>query len=153
MTQQFFDYMDADKAEIKFESYLQYVYIPNLRVRNVKNVELEAETWWESGSRKDYVYIFRWLKMKKGVQRILSIVVEDDPIDFHSDEAIEEAVKDFHIEVWDWVKLDICSNTILAAAPNVTDLTLYWGGNRAILKSWVASDGLVMLEKVRPTLF
>jgi hypothetical protein len=144
VTQQLFDYL----ADMSFESYLQYVYIPNLRVVNVKNDELEKELWWDSHSRKDYVYIFRWLKKTKNVQRILSIVVEDDPVNFHSDEAIEEAVKGFDIEVWNWVKLDMCSDTILAAAENVRDLSLYWSGNKAVLKSWAALDGLARLGKV-----
>ena len=133
---------------MKFEPYLQYVYIPNLRVLNVKDDDLEAEEWWDSHSRKDYVYIFRWLKKAKNVQRILSIVVEDHPINFHSDEAIEEAVKEFDIEEWNWVKFDMCSDTILAAAKNVRHLSLYWSGNRAMLKSWAAPDSLVRLEKV-----
>src|SRR5579862_1886236 len=102
-------------ATIKFEPYLQYVYIPNLRVFDVKNEDPGAErkTWWRSKSRKDYFYIFYWLKESRGVKRILRLVVEDDPINFHSDEVIEEAVKEFDIEEWDWVKPDMCSDTIL----------------------------------------
>lgn len=134
--------------DIKFEPYLQYVYIPNLRVHDVSNPELEAEEWWDSHSRKDFVYIFRWLKDDRKVRRILSIYVEDDPSNPHSDEAIEQALQTFNVEVWNWVKPDICSDTILAAAQNVRDLTLYWNGNRAVLKSWAAGDGLARLGKV-----
>lgn len=146
MTQQFFDYMST----IKFEPYLQYVYIPNLRVRDVKNEEprVEREPWWRSKSRKDYFYIFSWLKTSRRVKRILSLVVKDDPVNFHGDEVIEEAVKEFDIETWDWMKPDMCSDTILAAAKNVRDLTLHWSGNRAVLNSWSAPKGLASLRKV-----
>ena len=82
------------------------------------------------------------------VKKILKIVVEDDRNDPHSDEAIERAVTDFDVEEWDWVKEDICSDTILAAARNVRDLTLYWSGNRAVLKSWAGHDGLTLLSEV-----
>ena len=147
MTQQLFDYL----VPVTFEKHLQYVRIPRLQVINAKDDELEKEPWWSSQSRKDYVYIFRWLKKKKEVERILTIVVDDDPVNPHSDEAIEEAVKGFDIETWNWIKMDMCSDTILAAAENVRDLTLFWSGNRAVLKSWAASDGLARLEKVIST--
>ncbi|KAI1420270.1 hypothetical protein F5Y12DRAFT_791763, partial [Xylaria sp. FL1777] len=134
-------------AEMKFEQYLQYVFIPNLRVRGVKNTELEKQEWWESQSRKDCAYIFEWLRTKLKVEKIIRITVEDDPTDFHSDEVIEYALRGFDIEEWNWVKWDLCSETIYNAAPNVRDVDLYWSGNKAILKSWAAEDGLVKLKQ------
>ncbi|KAI9689796.1 MAG: hypothetical protein M1822_009678 [Bathelium mastoideum] len=147
VTQQFFDYMET----IRFEPYLLYVYIPNLRVLDdvkFKDSKPDRQPWWRSKSRKDYFYIFSWLRTSRSVKRILSIVVEDDPSDFHGDEVIEEAVKDFDIEEWDWVKPDMCSETILAAAKNVRDLTLHWSGNRAVLRSWALPGGLANLGKL-----
>ncbi|KAH8199094.1 hypothetical protein TruAng_006730 [Truncatella angustata] len=148
VSQELLNYI-AKSAVMRFEPYLQYVGVPNVRVVNVRMERLEAESWWESHSRKDYVYIFEWLRTTMKVKRILKIVVEDDPNNVHSDEAIERAVASFDIEEWDWMKLDMCSDTILAAARNVRDLSLYWSGNRAILKSWAASDGLVLLKELR----
>jgi hypothetical protein len=136
-------------AKMNFEPYLQYVYIPNLSVIDVKNEQLEATDWWDSHSRKDYAYIFWWLEKTKTVQRIFSIVVVDDPSNPHSDEVIEHAAKPFDVEEWDWRKPDICSDTLVAAAKNVRDLTLYWSGNRAVLKSWAAEDGLALLPKLK----
>jgi hypothetical protein len=133
---------------MSFDTYLQYVFVPRLRVVGVANPDLESEDWWGSLSRKDYVYIFRWLKDVMKVERILSIAIEDDPTNFHSDEAIEEALKGFEIEVWNWVKPDMCIDTIYAAAENVMNLTLHWSGNRTILKSWAAMDGLAKLQNV-----
>ena len=148
LTQKFLDSIYSSEA-IKFEPYLQYVYIPNLRVVNVKMKALEDQSWWDSLSCKDFVIIFEWLRARMRVKRILEIVVDDDPKNPHSDEVIEQAVKSFDVEQWDWVKLDMCADTILAAAQNVRHLTLYWSGNKAVLNSWAADDGLARLEKVR----
>jgi hypothetical protein len=135
---------------LAFEPLLQYVYIPNLSVVDVKpdNAELMKKDWWKAKSRKDYFFIFDWLRKSRRVERILSIIVDDDPVNFHGDEVIEEAVSSFNIEKWNWVKLDMCSDTIYAAARNVRHLTLHWSGNRAVLKSWAALDGLAKLKEV-----
>lgn len=82
------------------------------------------------------------------MKRILSVTVDDDPANPHSDEVIEKSVEGFDIETWDWMKFDMCSDTIHAAAKNVRDLTLYWSGRRAVLKSWAAPDGLAKLASL-----
>lgn len=135
-------------AAIKFEEYLQYVHIPKLCVRDVVNEELTKRPWWDSNSRKDYAYIFEWLRSKK-VRKIMRIKVEDDDNDFHSDELIEQSLKGFGIEEWNWFKWDMCIETICNAAPEIREVDLYWSGNKAILKSWAAEDGLARLKKVR----
>ncbi|ETS73385.1 hypothetical protein PFICI_14990 [Pestalotiopsis fici W106-1] len=132
---------------MRFEPYLQYVHIPDLRVVNVRMEKLESEPWWKSRSRKDYVYLFEWLKTSMKVQKILEVVVDDHPNDFHSDEIIEYCLKRFDVEALNWAKMDMCSDTIYEAAKNVRDLILYWSGNRAILKSWAAPDGLAQLRE------
>jgi hypothetical protein len=108
---------------------------------------LQSETWWHSSTRKDYVYIFEWLRLEAKVQKILKIIVVDDLCNFHSDEVIEHAVRPFGVESFNWVKLDICSDAILVAAKDVREVTLHWSGNNAILRSWTASDGLVKLKE------
>jgi hypothetical protein len=134
----------------RFEDTLQYVSIPNLRVINMEIPRDPArEEGWRSSNRKDYVYIFDWLRSEAiGVKQILRIVVEDDDHNFHSDEAIEFALKGFKVESWNWMRSDMCSRVIREAAPTVRDLTLYWSGNNAILRSWAAEDGLPQLEEV-----
>lgn len=82
------------------------------------------------------------------MRKIIRIVVQDDPIDFHSDELIEHSLKGFDVEEWRWKKWDMCSDTILEAAPDVRIVDLYWSGNKAILRSWAAADGLVLLKRV-----
>ena len=91
--------------------------------------------------------IFDWLRNTVGVTKIIRVIVEDDPTDFHSDEVIEHSLKGFDVEEWKWFKWDLCIDTILEAAPNVREVNLYWSGNKAILKSWAASDGLASLRQ------
>ncbi|KAM0265159.1 hypothetical protein ACHAQJ_000312 [Trichoderma viride] len=140
-------------AKMKLEQYLQYVAIPNLQVVEVQNKDLEKKAWWESPGRKDYAYIFHWLRHSAGVTKIIRIVVEDDPKDPHSDEVIEHSLKDFDVEEWKWFKWDLCIDTIFVAAPNVREVTLYWSGNKAILKGWAAFDGLASLRQASHVLF
>jgi hypothetical protein len=96
---------------------------------------------------KDFVAIFKWLR-DTGVKRILEIIVDDMGDHPHSDEAIEEAVKGFDVEEWNWKRHDICSQTILRAAQKVRKLHLYSSGNNAVLRSWSGEDGLKGLNYV-----
>ena len=68
--------------------------------------------------------------------------------DCHSDEVIERALSPFEVIVWNWKRYDICSNTILTAAPNVQKLYLYSKGNSAVLLGWSGEDGLKKLKDV-----
>jgi hypothetical protein len=56
--------------------------------------------------------LFKWLREKKGVQKILEVHVEDDGKVSHSDELIVEALKDFDVEI------GIGKNAIFAARPS-----------------------------------
>ncbi|KAL8306097.1 hypothetical protein RB600_008803 [Gaeumannomyces tritici] len=146
------DLLEALAGITHFEDTLQYVSIPDLRVIGMElpiDPNEGAQGWWSS-NRKDYVYIFDWLRSKAiGVKRILKIVVEDDDHNFHSDEAIEFALRGFKVESWNWMRSDMCSQVIKEAAPGVRDVTLYWSGNNAILRSWAAEGGLPQLEQLR----
>jgi len=97
--------------------------------------------------RKDFQMIFAGLK-RKGVKKIIRLVVDDDAETPHSDEVIEE-LSCFEIEEWDWRRIDLCSERIKIAAPRVRTLSLYSSGNSAVLWSWSGVDGLPGLEYVR----
>lgn len=75
------------------------------------------------------------------------MVVDDGDIS-HSDEVIEEALRRFQVEVWDWKKLDISSETIFQAAENVKEISLYSTGNNAVLMGWYSDEGLKKFPKV-----
>ena len=52
------------------------------------------------------------------------------------------------LKVWDWQRTDLSSEVIAKAAPNVSQVNLYWGGNNAVLRSWSESEGLSQLKKL-----
>jgi hypothetical protein len=138
---------------LKFEEILQYVALPNL----LPNIQAPSQTPSGKGKEakseglqtpKHYQQIFKWLKDSRNVKEILRIIVEDDLDNPHSDEVIEETIEPFGVEVWDWRKYDISSETIRRAAPGVKELYLYTTGNNAVLRGWSDQDGLRMLKKV-----
>jgi hypothetical protein len=147
---------------LKFEDSLQYVALPKLRVEQAPKtagsrtavvsaaVEADKTLIQEKPDRvglTDSKIVFNWLA-KNGVKKIIRAIVLDDGDVAHSDEAIEECLTPFKIEVWDWKKPDICSETIYKAAPDVRVVHLYCTGNNAVLRSWSGDEGLAKLKKV-----
>ncbi|KAK3940099.1 hypothetical protein QBC46DRAFT_385990 [Diplogelasinospora grovesii] len=153
-------YLEKLALHLQFESVLACVTLPRLRV------ELSAGGGDESpsgdgakprvsglptsipGSKSqkkgkglnDLVAIFDWLRQKQ-VQKIKKVVVIDDGEPCHSDEAIEDALRGLDVEVWDWKRLDVCSEVIYNCAPNVREVSLYWSGSQATLLGWYSDQG------------
>jgi hypothetical protein len=155
-------YLNRLSRHLKFEDSLQYVALPKLKVEQVQKaasshsavvpaaVETDKTLIQEKPDRvglTDSKIVFNWLA-KNGVKKIIRVIVLDDGDVAHSDEAIEECLKPFKIEVWDWKKPDICSETIYQAAPSVRVVHLYCTGNNAVLRSWSGEDGLAKLKQV-----
>ncbi|KAF8539481.1 hypothetical protein BDD12DRAFT_882254 [Trichophaea hybrida] len=87
---------------LKFENILQYVEIPrNLFPGEDKEANSTNDVVNnESGlARKEFKMVFDVLG-KKGVQKIIDLIVDDDEDTPHSDEVIEE-LKQFEIGEWD----------------------------------------------------
>jgi hypothetical protein len=89
-----------------------------------------------------YIAVFQWL-WNKGVRKIFTVEVDDEGDHPHSNAGIRDSLRedfltdysrDFQVEVWKWKKLDICSETILAAAPMAREIHLYSSGNTAALR-------------------
>jgi hypothetical protein len=97
---------------------------------------------------KDAGIIFKWLS-ESDVTRILKVIVIDDGPFPHSNQVIENSLKGFKIETWDWKKVDIPSDTIVAAASGARTVNLYSSGNSAVLKGWSCTEGLVKLKSVQ----
>lgn len=91
--------------------------------------------------------IFRWLKAQ-GVNSVLKVTVIDDVEPSHSDQVIEECLGGLNVRIWNWFKVDLCSDVILKSAKNARDVTLYSSGNNAVLKGWSSPEGLAKLEGV-----
>lgn len=104
----------------------------------------------ECSGLNDADIIFQWL-WENNVRRIFRVVVIDDGDPPHSNQVIEKALVRFQIEVWDWKKIDMDSETIYRAAKDARIVYLYTSGNSAVLRGWACEAGLVKLEKVCPS--
>jgi hypothetical protein len=171
--------LDQLAQHLTFEDTLRYVALPKLHIEDPRKDHLDVENTRRdsavtppgsspppvSGHRRDVSphpephkpeclglsdasIIFQWL-WDNNVRRIFRVVVIDDGDTPHSNQVIEEALVKFQIEVWDWKKIDMDSETIFRAAKDARVVYLYTSGNSAVLRGWACESGLVKLEKVR----
>ena len=150
-----FDYfeIDPDNPEIsaadfdeifghfRFDPVLKSVHFRNFRVKGKEAVRFKKPVSHldDDMGRTDMKFFFNWFKYKKGVERILKVIVEDTE-DSHSDEAIEESLKDLMVEILDWRKEDLCQTTIRKIGDNLTAIYLQWNGKNEVLQgSWQTS--------------
>ncbi|KAF5573096.1 intracellular serine protease [Fusarium pseudoanthophilum] len=143
----------------KFDDTLQSVRIPRFVVKpgpTKKAIEAGGNTADDekdpTEGRKDLCIIFDWLHKEAKVKKIFKVTVDDLGDTPHCDYAIEEALKKFDVEVWDWCKSDLCCETVAKTAPNARRVNLYWSGRNAVLRGWGDPQGglasLAHLEQV-----
>ena len=153
-------YLHQLAKHIRLEDCLQYVALPELRIQRdayldtlspEKDKSVLKMLQSECEGLTDAVLVFDWLR-KRNVKKVIQVIVMEGVSLPHSDEAIVESLKGLDVEIWDWRKFDICSETILQAAPQVRILHLYCSGSNAVLRSWSCEQGLVNLEKVSSAL-
>lgn len=85
------------------------------------------------GASDPYTDIFEWL-WDSGVRKISPVEVDDDGSDSHTNAAIWQSLRhfvpqkktsrDLEVEVRNWKKFDLCSDTIFNAAPTVEEVHL-----------------------------
>ncbi|KAI1080675.1 peptidase S8/S53 domain-containing protein [Whalleya microplaca] len=92
--------------------------------------------------------IFQWLKSRH-VKSVIEIIVSDEVEPSHSDEAIEDSLKDLDVKIWNWQRTDLCSEVIVKTAPNVEEISLCSSGSNAVLVGWSSPSGLPKLKKLR----
>jgi hypothetical protein len=92
------------------------------------------------------VGLFDWLQRNK-VQTIIEVTVIDDVESPHKDSSIEDALRGFNVEVWDWKKPDQDPNVISTSSSVVREISLYWTGNNVVLMGWASSQGFANKEK------
>ncbi|KAK3399636.1 peptidase S8/S53 domain-containing protein [Sordaria brevicollis] len=137
------DFLHGLGKVLRFEGLLKYVALPRLTVSgDVSNINPKG-----GKGLRNMCAIFKWLK-QLDVQTVLKVTVIDDEEPSHSDEAIETCMTGLNVRVWNWYKVDICTDVIFNSAPNVTEVTLYSSGSNAVLLGWSSSAGLVKLKKV-----
>jgi hypothetical protein len=162
-----FDYFEVDpnNSEInatdfvqifnhsRFDPVLKFVHFRNVRVKGKDAPQLlpagaSSSYLDDDFGRTDMKFFFDWFRYKKGVQRILSVTVEDmdDP---HSDEAIEKCLENFQVEILDWRKEDLCPETIQRIGHNLTEIHLQWSGKNAVLRAWSEVEGLSQCEHLK----
>lgn len=142
------DRIEEGLDHLKFEDILQYVALPSLHLeKKTVSSKLRKTSRSDGKGRSDIIFLFNFLRHKK-VQRIIRVIVDDTLQPAHSDEAIETALAGFKVEIWDWQKFDLCTETILAAAFDAREVCLYWSGNNAVLRGWSEAGGLPLLRKL-----
>ncbi|KAI1122612.1 hypothetical protein F5Y10DRAFT_253766 [Nemania abortiva] len=137
-------FLNQLSRHLQFESILKYVALPKLGFNNYSSdIEDQHHDSRHSFRQElpDLRQVFQWLRENK-VRRILKITVIDHGAPCHSDAAIEEALADFNVEIWDWKKIDICTDVIANSTKLVRHVSLYSSGNNAVLLGWASPDGL-----------
>jgi len=138
---------------IRFYDVLQYVsfnpvyLLPRPVRENSRFAHLMTKTQPRRG-RGEMEFLARWLREKK-VKRILKVIVDDDPDRPHSDEAIENSLKHFDVEILDWRKEDMCPGLLNRACKNLRRIYLKWSGNNTALRAWSEPEGLPMLKELK----
>ncbi|RMJ17997.1 hypothetical protein CDV36_002316 [Fusarium kuroshium] len=142
----------ADAVMFRLETALEYVSLRR-DILDTCHLSPPVRDTAATEERNPYQGVFNWLQDVHHVEKIFKVIVEDLVSYPHTDEAIRTALKPFKVEQWDWRKLDICSRTILDAAPLTRELHLQCSGNEAVLQSWACESGLAQLEHVSICLF
>jgi hypothetical protein len=159
------DYMAfrAKRIKARLDKTLEYISLPRYEPGNFlqqqmkdttespqKNSEDSSTTVEEAEllKRNPYTAIFEWLREEsRAVDKIFRVSVEDSGETQHTDEGIQKMLEPFDVEIWDWRRNDISSDTILKGAKNTRELHLYWSGNKAVMRSWGCEHGLALLKK------
>ncbi|KAE8348515.1 peptidase S8/S53 domain-containing protein [Aspergillus coremiiformis] len=68
--------------------------------------------------------IFKWLR-NQGVEQIVKVMVIDNEHPHYADSTIEEALKGFDVQIWDWKKVDLCSDTIYKSSSVLETVNLF----------------------------
>ncbi|KAL7800594.1 hypothetical protein V8C43DRAFT_274335 [Trichoderma afarasin] len=138
-----------------FDSILQYVAFGGIKFTKTDLPPRKSTSMSRSVAkasvgqgRSDMEIPFKWLK-EKHVCNIVMVIVLDQTKPSHTDQSIEKALKPFEIDILDWRKFDLCSETIFRACENLREVHLYWTGRNAVLRAWSEPDGLVKLKKLR----
>ena len=134
---------------LEFERVLQYVAFPRLQIeKRPARSQRGKRVKFDGSGRDDMTILFDFLR-KKNVERIIHVIVADKDEIAHSDAAIEMALGGFKVEIWEWQKFDLCTETIANAAPDVAEIHLYWSGNNAILWGWSDAEILRRMKALK----
>ncbi|KAK4205770.1 ankyrin repeat-containing domain protein [Triangularia verruculosa] len=135
--------------QMTFEPILKYVFLSSEAIQVAYDQEPTARRP-EPSLKLPAALVFRWLRERKHVQRILEVRVIDNGKTRETEETIKDALNgNFGIEVWDWKHVDISSDTLVKVAPNAQVVRLYSSGNANVLHAWSGKHGLARLQKLQ----
>lgn len=80
------------------------------------------------------------------MREIVKVRVVDGDVP-HADASIVEALYGFNVKMWDWKRVDLCSDVIYESSPVIKEVSVYSSGNNAVLMGWASEDGLGNREK------
>lgn len=148
-----FERFEENYAKVNFDEVLQYVDFRRMKVEQLpilNRARGNAAKQNLSAGRTDLVHFFRWLK-NKNVRNIIKVMVDDKSDVAHSDEAIEQSLEAFDIEILDWRKMDMDPETLYRACKSskLRELHLWWSGSNAVLRAWSEPGGLCKMTTLQ----
>ncbi|XXG99624.1 hypothetical protein Hte_005965 [Hypoxylon texense] len=126
----------SEKVNQPYDTALVYVRLPQIQQKSKEQPTAGPDSLISGGKApgktriegpeesNPYSQVFDWLYKRQKVEKIFNVIVDDLGDRSHSDEAIIKALNPFDVEVWDWMKFDMCSSTIEKAAPNLEEITI-----------------------------
>jgi hypothetical protein len=127
-----------------FQPCLQYVAIPDLdKFRTQRGADRISEL-----HGLEVKSVLQWLRLVKGVRKILKLHVLDSYHRPHAEEVIEDALDGLVVEELDWKRVDLSIRTVRKVAGNVENfkLHLYSSGSWTPLCHWMSKDGINSLN-------
>lgn len=123
--------------DLKFESTLLYVYLPDLCRFSSTDVHAVVSKF------------FDWL-YSKGVRQIIELDIPDNHLQPLSDELISEKVLKYKVQDLNWRRLDINLDLLSESESKDTlkKLQLYSSGNWSTLYHWASEQGLASFKEV-----
>ena len=132
---------------LRYECTIKYAEFPPLDLDSD-----DREAFGESvhAEHTEVFDILDWLKKKKGVEKIIELIVPDRLVNPHNEMKIATYVEDFQVEMLNWRFLDLSISVFeKGARDRITDLQLYSSGKRAAISHWLSDEGVISLSKVR----
>jgi len=130
----------ASLLTVDFETTLRYVDIP---IPPFPRSDVDYQSIPE---RLEAFLVLQWLHDSKEVSGIYKLRVRDSLYLPHTEEVIAQCLKEFNIEVLDWMRVDMSIKPLIETCPLLKRLTLYVS-NWATLSYWVSGDGYEELNE------
>ncbi|KAJ4256271.1 hypothetical protein NW762_009351 [Fusarium torreyae] len=130
-------------SHLQFDSALQYVAFPQIELdEDVPPPDIRHR------GKRDMVFFFNWLQ-QKGVKHIIKVIVDDLRIPSHSDQAMEEALQPFNVEILDWRRVDLDPLSLSRFGQSLREVHLQWSGRNSVLRSWSEKEGLALIPTLK----